>query len=116
MNEDVITKREHEEFARRQDEENRRQNKRIDALESNCKYSKRIETLESEVKELHNISAKIERLAIIMENMMQEQKEQGKRLETLEKRDGEKWRNVTGYIITAVIGIVIGFIFKQIGM
>ena len=45
-----------------------------------------------------------------------EQQKQGKRLEVLEGRDGEMWRKVVGYIITAVIGIVIGFVFHQVGM
>jgi len=33
----------------------------------------------------------------------------------LEARDGEKWRQVTGYIITAVISIVLGFVFAHLG-
>lgn len=41
---------------------------------------------------------------------------QGKRLEVLESRDGEKWRKVMGYIATAVAGVVLGYLFKQIGM
>ena len=48
--------------------------------------------------------------------MVKEQEKEGKRLEVLEGRDGEMWRKVVGYIITAVIGIVIGFVFHQIGM
>ena len=48
--------------------------------------------------------------------MAETQKEQGEKLEKLESRDGEMWRKVTGYIITAIIGIVIGFVFQQIGM
>ena len=48
--------------------------------------------------------------------MAETQKEQGEKLEKLESRDGEMWRKVTGYIITTIIGIVIGFVFKQIGM
>lgn len=51
-----------------------------------------------------------------MENMLKEQIDQGKRIEVLENRDGEMWRKVTGYIVTAIIGIVLGFIFNQIGM
>lgn len=51
-----------------------------------------------------------------MEAMLKEQVKQGKRLETLENRDGEMWRKVVGYIVTAVIGIVLGFVFTQIGM
>lgn len=51
-----------------------------------------------------------------MEAMLKEQVKQGKRLETLENRDGEMWRKIVGYIVTAVIGIVLGFVFTQIGM
>ena len=56
------------------------------------------------------------RLATSVEDMVKEQEKQGKRLEVLEGRDGEMWRKVVGYIITAVIGIVIGFVFHQVGM
>lgn len=45
-----------------------------------------------------------------------EQEAQGKRLVSLESKDGEMWRKVVGYVITAVIGIVLGFAFTQIGM
>lgn len=98
-----ITRAEHEEFVKRMDEANQRQ-------------SKRISILEDEIKELQNISVTIERLAVSMENMAKEQKEQGKRLETLENRDGEMWRKVMGYIASAIIGAVICYMFAQIGM
>ena len=49
-------------------------------------------------------------------NMLREQEQQGKRLEALEKRDGEKWRQVTGYVITTLIGAILGVCLKQIGM
>lgn len=48
--------------------------------------------------------------------MVKEQETQSKRLVSLENRDGEMWRKVVGYVATAVIGIVVGFIFTQIGM
>ena len=48
--------------------------------------------------------------------MVEEQKAQGERLETLESRDGEMWRKIVGYVITAILGIIVGYIFKQIGM
>ena len=51
-----------------------------------------------------------------MENMLKEQLKQGERLEVLEARDGEMWRKVVSYAITAIVGIVIGFLFKQFGM
>lgn len=98
-----ITRAEHEEFRRRIEEESKRQDKRIEILEENAK---RIEGLNSS----------IEKLALNMENMLKEQLKQGKRLEVLESRDGEMWRKVVSYAITAIVGIVIGFLFKQFGM
>lgn len=98
-----ITRAEHEEFRRRLEEENRRQDKRIELLEEN---TKRIETL----------NGTIGKLAANMEGMLKEQLRQGQRLELLESRDGELWRNVVSYAVTAIVGIVIGFVAKQLGM
>ena len=46
----------------------------------------------------------------------EDHRQKGKRLVSLESKDGEMWRKVVGYVITAVIGIVLGFAFTQIGM
>lgn len=101
--EDTISRAEHEEFRRRMEEENGRQNKRIELLEKNIQ---RLEAL--------NIS--IEKLAVNMESMLKEQLQQGERLEALESRDGEMWRKVVGHAVTATVSIVIGYIFCRLGM
>ena len=98
-----ITRAEHEEFRKRLEEENKRQDKRIELLEEN-------------VREMGALTTSVEKLAQSMESMVKEQEKQGKRLEVLEGRDGEMWRKVVGYVVTAVVGIVVGFLFKQAGM
>lgn len=98
-----ITRAEHEEFRRRLEEENRRQDKRIELLEDN-------------MRELNQLTASVGKLAASVQSMVKEQEKQGKRLEALEGRDGEMWRKVLGYVVTAVVGIVVGFIFRQVGM
>ena len=100
---EYLTRAEHEEFRMRLDAENNRQNKRIDLLEKN-------------EQQIQSLVTSVEKLALNMENMLKEQERQGERLEALESRDGEMWRKVTGYVITAVIGIVVGYIFTQFGM
>lgn len=92
----------HNEYAKRMQEEHDRQNHRIGDLESG-------------VKEYNKLALSIERLTISLQSMVEEQKAQGERLETLEKRDGEMWRKVVGYVLTTTIGIILGYIFKQIG-
>lgn len=103
MSDDFIDRKEHEEFLKRMEDENRRQNRRIELLEENG-------------KQLTSLTTSVEKLAVNMENMLKAQKQQAERLEALESRDGEMWRKVVSYALTAVVGIVIGFIFKQIGM
>lgn len=97
-----ISRAEHEEFRRRMEEEHSRINKRL-------------ELLEESIDRLHALNTSVEKLAVNMESMLKEQVQQGQRLEVLEKRDGEMWRKVVGYIITAVIGGIIGYIFNMIG-
>ena len=93
-----ITRAEHEEFCKRIDAENNRQNQRI-------------KLLEEQTKQVTEIALSVRELAQSIKQMAETQKEQGEKLEKLESRDGEMWRKVTGYIITAIIGIVIGFVF-----
>lgn len=101
--ESALTRAEHNEFAKRMEDEHTRQNHRIAEIEK---------TLEQN----NQLLIHVERLATSMETMQKEQTNQGERLKKLESRDGEMWRKVVGYVITAILGIVIGFIFMQIGM
>lgn len=98
-----INRAEHEEFRRRMEDGLKRCDKRIELLEEN-------------VSRLEALNTSIEKLAINMENMLKEQVQQGERLEALESRDGEMWREAVKYALTAVIGILIGFLFRQVGM
>lgn len=108
--ENVISRAEHEEFRHSMElanqnlaDENKRQNKRLDILEENAKQNTAL-------------VANVERLAVNMENMLKVQEAQGKRLETLEERDGAMWRKIVGHMATVILGIIIGYVFKQIGM
>lgn len=99
----TIDRAEHEEFAKRMEAENERQNQRIKMLEEAVRKSTALTT-------------NVERLAVNMESMMKELERQGKRLEALERRDGEMWRKVVSYVITAVAGAIIAFVLGRIGI
>jgi tetrahydromethanopterin S-methyltransferase subunit B len=75
----------------------------------------RLDDLEA-VDNLSVINANVEKLTALLENSKETLERQEKRLEALEARDGEKWRQVTGYIITAVTGIILGFIATHLGL
>lgn len=109
MEGDYISREEHNEFRRSMDAENKR------LEDENNRQNHRLEILEETVKQVASISTSVEKLALNMENMLKEQVSQGKRLETLESRDGDMWRKAVGYAVTAIIGIILGYIFKQLG-
>ena len=98
-----ITRAEHEEFRRRIEEETKRQDRRL-------------ELLEHTVQQISDLTTSVEKLAVSMEGMLREQEKQGTRLETLEDRDGEMWRKIIGYAATAAVGIIIGYVARQIGL
>lgn len=110
MDGDYISRHEHEEFRRSMELDHKR------LEEENTRQNQRLKGLEDTVKQIAAINTSVEKLALSMEGMLKEQKDQGKRLETLESRDGEMWRKVVGYVATAIVGIIVGFVFKQIGM
>lgn len=101
--ENGISREEHEEFCRRMEDEHKRINHRVADLEDT-------------VRQIGALTASVEKLALSVESMAKTQTKQGERLEELEGRDGKMWRKVSGYVITAVIGIVLGYIFTLIGM
>lgn len=100
---EYLSKELHDEFAKRMEGEHTRQNKRI-------------ANLETKLEENNKLLSSVERLAISVENMQKQLTTQGLKIDELESRDGESWRKFVGYVISAVVGGVIVFVFKQLGM
>lgn len=67
-------------------------------------------------KKINDLTISISEMSTSMKQMIEEIRSQGGRLEELESRDGEMWRKVVGHVITCVAGIVISYLFFQIGM
>lgn len=111
----AITRAEHEAFSdfmqaenKRIEEENNRQNKRLELLESNMQ--------QIISQQLTTLTATIERLNLSVNNILKEQSEISERLKKLENRDGDMWRTVIKYAITATVGGVLTFILTRIGI
>ena len=86
-----------EEANQRRDDENNRQNHRIDALEQN-------------VKEIGKLTVSVEKLALSTENMATELSKQGAKLDALEQKPVKRWDTAVGAIITGIIGVMIGLL------
>ena len=98
-----ISRAEHEEFAKRIDAEEKRQNQRLNDLER-------------DVGAFGRIATSVETLATNMANMLKEQERQGKRLDTLEARPGDNWNVLMKAIITAIGSAVAGALIAVIAI
>lgn len=103
MNEGPIHRTEYEEYKKRAEEENARQNKRLSILENS-------------ITQVNSIAISVEKLAQSVQQMCREQEKQGRRLERLEGKDGEMWRKVVTAAATAIIGGIIGYGLSHIGL
>lgn len=95
--EQYLTKSVHEEFAKRIDEENERQNARLTALERG-------------LVEINKITVQIERLTASIETITAEIKKQGVRLDAIEEKPAKRWETIVSALITGLIGIGIGLL------
>lgn len=97
---DFISRAEHEEFARRMDDEDKRQNKRL-------------EMVERQLEQVQSIAVSVEKMACNMQAMLEEQKrqgdeqkKQGARLEALESEPGKEWKKFKAGIIAAIAAAI----------
>lgn len=99
----MITRVEHEEFRKRLDAENARQNERI-------------EELEKTVHQINALTISVEKMAISMDGMLRELTEQSERMKKLEGRDGENWKKVISTLITGIVGGLVVFTMGKLGL
>lgn len=88
------------EFDRVHDEDNR-QNKRIDKLEDS-------------INQIQSISLSVEKLAINMQHMLEELKDQGCRLAKLENEPAEAWNKTKLTIVTAIVSGLAGVLISAL--
>ena len=91
------------EFIKRCEDENKRQNNRL-------------EKLEDEIEVIHELTESVVKMAVNMEHMAAEQRKTNERLEIIENRDGEKWRTVITHVITLITGAIIAYALTKIGL
>ncbi len=94
-----VTEKEFNLATKRIDDENHRQNERLQALENN--YSV-----------VNQLSIHMERLASNMEAMAKELARQGTKLNEMEMKPAKRWDLIVTSIITGIAGAVVGLMLK----
>lgn len=99
--EDYVSRKEHEEFVRRIEDEEHRQNRRI-------------EELERATKEINQLTLSVEKMAMSTEAMAKELNSQGKRLKELEDIPGDNWTSMKSGIINAIAAAIGGGVVAMV--
>lgn len=97
MADEFITKELHDKDVERIEDEQNRQNHRIDKLED-------------AVKQINDLVAAVKVMASNLEAMNRELGRQGDRLDKIEERPTKRWDAVVSGIIAGVVGILIGLL------
>lgn len=72
------------------------------------RQNKRLEMLEGLVREIQSLALSVHGLAKDMEQMLHEQRDQGRRLDALEREPADAWKNAKKTFITAILSTIAG--------
>ena len=96
---DYITRFEVDERLKRVDDENNRQNRRIDKLETMA-------------DQLSDMAASIKAMVVTMQSMQKEQERQGERLDDIEKKPADNWNQLIYTIIAMIATAAVTLLLK----
>lgn len=88
---EFLTIKVHDEFAKRIEAEETRQNKRL-------------ETLEQTMSQLTDLTVAVKEMAVSMAAMKDTLEKQGQRLEDIEKEPGQNWKKAVWLVVAAIVG------------
>ena len=92
----------HHEFEKRIEAENQRRD------DENTRQNKRLEALEATVKEISDLTASVKVLATNMQNMKDAQDNMSAKLDAIEQKPAKRWDTVITGVITGIVGALIG--------
>jgi len=97
---DELSRSEIELLIGRVNDENQRQNRRLDKLE--------------EITEkINNLAESISKMAVVMEGVQKELEKHGKRLEAIENEPAEKWRTIVKTVITVLVSAAVTYLITK---
>lgn len=76
----------------------------------------RVAVVEQKTEDMHKLTLAVSDLAHSVSTMLKNQESTDIRVKVLEARDGEKWRKVMEYAMFTILGALIMFVMKQIGI
>jgi len=110
METEMLPKSVHEEFARRMEVENQR----LD--DENKRQNKRLEQLEGKIQENSELVVSIKELALETKHMRENLNETVQRIDRLENRNGDKWEKFKWLIVAGLVTVLLGYLAVSVGL
>lgn len=110
MPDDFLTRREHEEFAKRMEEANQR------IIDENKRQNERLKSTETHLDHLQDLIMSIQQMSTNIESLTKEMKRQGERLGALEAKPGQRWESVVDKVLMLVIGGMVSYVLIKLGI
>lgn len=74
----------------------------------------RVKKLEEVHKLIYDLTLNVRELAMSVQSMVEEQKEQGEKIKKLEAQPAEKWNLLTKTILTGVVSAIVGAVISAL--
>lgn len=103
MADEFISRSEYSECVHRIDDENDRQNKRIQKLEDS-------------IGQLSDLTSSVKVLAVNIDTMSKELTKQGEKLDQIEAKPAQNWEKLVWAVGGVVVAAIVAFVLKQIGL
>lgn len=78
--------------------------------------TKRLDNLEKRVEDIHSLTLSVKEMATEVKIMRQDMNKMDGRIIAIEERPTKKLDLIWGYIVSAIIGGVIGYILLKLGL
>lgn len=76
----------------------------------------RLDTLEPKVEDIHNLTISVKEIATETRLMRQDMNKIDKRVIAIEEKPNKRLDQIIGYILSALIGGVIGYVLLKLGL
>lgn len=76
----------------------------------------RLDNLEPKVEDIHNLATSVKEIATEIKYMREDINKMDKRLIAIESKPGKRLDQIIGYILSALVGGLIGYVFLKLGL
>ena len=91
--------------------------RRLTEVETRAKSNtKRLDKLEESTEAINRIATSVERLAEKQESVAESVEKLDGKVEALEQKPAKRWDGIVDKVIWAVLGALIAFLLKQVGI